>query len=93
MSDAQAVELGRKPRERELEHTQPHPARLEPGRRRATARRQYDDGGDEDRCRAQIWSFSMTGLTETTCRLNLSSDSSSPAATPTSCERCRIGIA
>ena len=40
----------------------------------------------------QIWSFSRIGFTDTTCRLNFSSDSSSPAATPTSCERCRIGI-
>ena len=58
-------------------------ARRPPGRRRPD---------DESRGRAQIWSFSMTGSTETTCRLNLSSDSSSPAATPTSCERWRIGM-
>ena len=40
----------------------------------------------------QTESFSVTGSTETTWRLNFSSDESSPAATPTSCERCRIGI-
>ena len=34
-----------------------------------------------------------TGATETTWRLNFSSESVRPAATPTSCERCRIGIA
>src|SRR5918992_2903486 len=37
-------------------------------------------------------SFWSTGPTGTTWRLNLSSDSSSPAATPISCERWRIGI-
>src|SRR6185503_1676891 len=41
----------------------------------------------------QTSSFEVTGSTETTWRLNFSSDSSSPAATPISCERCRIGIA
>ncbi len=43
--------------------------------------------------RRQTLSFSITGSTETTCRLNLSSESVRPAATPTSCERWRIGIA
>jgi hypothetical protein len=37
-------------------------------------------------------SFSSTGVTGTTWRLNFSSDSSSPAATPINCERWRIGI-
>ena len=37
-------------------------------------------------------SFSSTGSIETTCRLKRSSESDRPAATPISCERCRIGI-
>src|SRR4249919_770 len=37
-------------------------------------------------------SLSSTGFIETTCRLNLSSESSRPAATPINCERCMIGI-
>ena len=37
-------------------------------------------------------SLSSTGFIETTCRLNFSSESSSPAATPISCARCMIGI-
>ena len=41
---------------------------------------------------AQLDSFSRTGFIETTCRRNLSSDSSIPAATPISCDRWKIGI-
>lgn len=37
-------------------------------------------------------SLSVTGFTDTTWRLNFSSESVRPAATPMSCERCRIGI-
>jgi hypothetical protein len=92
MCETQAVELARQTRDRQVDHAKPHPPRLEP-RVQSDDGRQDDDGRDEDRRRAQkIWSFSMTGFTETTCRLNLSSDSSSPAATPTSCDRWRIGI-
>ena len=56
----------------------------------------YDDDErrerEDDPEKGQIWSFSRTGCTETTCRLNFSSASATPAATPTSCERWRIGI-
>ena len=91
MRDAQAVELGRQPGHLELELAQPHPAGFEPavGDRHGRERR----GAREDAGARQIWSFSRIGWTETTWRLNFSSDSSSPAATPTSCDRCRIGIA
>ena len=91
MRDPQAVELGRQAVDGHLEHPQPHPPSFEPAVRREDDR-QDDDGRGESLRRAQIWSFSMIGSTETTCRLNLSSDSSSPAATPTSCDRWRIGI-
>ncbi len=87
MRDAQAVELGRQAVDRQLERPQPHPARFE--------RAVHDDERrerEDDPEKGQIWSFSMTGFTETTCRLNFSSASSTPAATPTSCERWRIGI-
>ena len=91
MRNPETVELGREPGQLELELAQPDPAGFEPaigdrqGRERCSAR--------EDAGARQIWSFSRIGLTETTWRLNFSSDSSNPAATPTSCDRCRIGIA
>src|SRR5687768_8865986 len=40
----------------------------------------------------QTASLSSTGFIETTWRLNFSSESSRPAATPISCARCMIGI-
>ena len=49
--------------------------------------RQLREEREQPEDERQISSFSRTGLTDTTCRLNFSSDSSSPAATPTSCER------
>jgi type II secretory pathway pseudopilin PulG len=91
VGDADTVELGREPGHVQVELPQPHPARFEPSV-------PGDRGGEacgtgcQRSERSQIWSFSITGLTDTTCRLNFSSDSSSPAATPTSCERCRIGM-
>ena len=91
MGNAEAVELGRQPRHLELELAQPHPAGFEPavGDRHGHER----CGAREDAGARQIWSFSRIGWTETTWRLNFSSASSNPAATPTSCDRCRIGIA
>src|SRR4051794_21271406 len=88
--DAQAVELRRQARQLELSDPQAHPAGLE--RPICSDDRRERDEPSEPEQKGQIWSFSMTGSTETTCRLNFSSDSSSPAATPTSCERWRIGI-
>src|SRR6476619_878467 len=70
--DAQTVELGGQPGQLDLELSQAHPTRLEPavrdrhGRERRRAR--------EDAGARQIWSFSRIGLTETTWRLNFSSD-------------------
>jgi len=52
----------------------------------------YEVSSGESARGRQIWSFSRIGWTETTWRLNFSSDSSNPAATPTSCDRCRIGM-
>ena len=88
--DAQPVELRRQAGQHDLAHAQPHPPRLEPSIR-SDDRRQRDEPREPEQ-KGQIWSFSMTGSTETTWRLNFSSDSSSPAATPTSCDRWRIGI-
>jgi hypothetical protein len=89
--DPQTVELRRQPVDRDVDHSEPDPARLEPsvgGEQQGQA----DEGRGQSRPCAQSWSFSMMGFTETTWRLNLSSDSSRPAATPTSCDRWRIGI-
>ncbi len=91
MRDAQAVQLGRQAVDSHVQDTQPNPAGLEPPIRSEHDRQSEDDRAESLR-RAQIWSFSITGATETTCRLNLSSDSSRPAATPTSCDRWRIGM-
>src|SRR5947207_3273603 len=97
MEDPEAVELLRQARDRHFEPPKPHPTRLEPTprERRRDAEPEPCPGSSAEvlrRARAQTSSFAKTGSTETTCRLNLSSDSSSPAATPTSCERWRIGI-
>ena len=86
--DTKAVELGRQTRELDVDHLSPQPAGLEPrppGYPRDRGGQQQEDPGQTD-------SFSVTGATETTWRLNFSSELSSPAATPTSCERWRIGI-
>ena len=83
MGDAQPVELGRQARDLDLPLAQAHPACLEP----PPAHARGEGHRDDERRAGQIWSFSRTGWTETTCRLNFSSDSWSPAATPTSCER------
>ena len=58
----------------------------------ASANKRLGTGPILDPVRYGACSFSRTGVTGTTWRLNLSSDSSSPAATPISWERCRIGI-
>ncbi len=91
MRDPQPVELWRQPRNDDVENAKPYPARFEPSPSRARAR-ERKQGRDDDRGGGQISSFSRTDLTETTWRLNFSSDSCRPAATPTSCERCRIGM-
>src|SRR4051794_31618257 len=66
-----------------------HPLRLEEPPRRERDER----GGDNpEPGRYGVSSFWSTGSTDTTWRLNLSSEASSPAATPISCERCRIGM-
>src|SRR5581483_538639 len=85
--DAEAVELRREARQANFPDPQPHPAGLE----HAVAGGEGRDG-DQHEEEDQTRSFSTTGSTETTCRLNFSSASSRPAATPTSCERWRIGI-
>src|SRR5262245_56625184 len=88
MCDANPIELCGHAVEPNLDDPPSQPSRLEPrptGHRRP--RGQHDDESPD-----QTDSFSVTGSTETTWRLNFSSDASSPAATPTSCERCRIGI-
>jgi hypothetical protein len=90
--DPDAVELGRQARQPQIALAQTHPPGFEPaisepgrGERGGSAR--------NGRPEVQISSFSRIGRTETTWRRNLSSDSWRPAATPTSCERWRIGIA
>jgi hypothetical protein len=90
MRQAQPVQLRREAREANLPRLQPNPTSLEPtpggqacGSERGGARNDRSD---------QTSSFSSIGVTGTTWRLNLSSESSRPAATPISCERCRIGI-
>jgi len=81
--DAQPVELGRYFVETHVEDALAEPPRLEP--------RPCHDGrscdGEDKENPGQTESFSVTGSTETTWRLNFNSDESSPAATPTSCER------
>src|SRR5262249_27074198 len=88
MRDAKPVERRRNARELDLDDSPSEPSCLEPRPRRD--RRGRDDNDDDEP--DQTESFSVTGATDTTWRLNLSSDESMPAATPTSCERCRIGI-
>ena len=90
--DPQPVQLGRQVRQLDLElraaapsPPRTSPTRPRPQRRAASAARADGARSDLRASRAPAW-------TETTCRLNFSSDSSSPAATPTSCERWRIGI-
>src|SRR3954453_16946597 len=82
--DPQAVQLGRQVRQLELELTEPHP----PG---------FDQAPPEARCDrpaelSQTSSRSSAGRGSTMWRLNLSSASSSPAATPTSWARWSTGI-
>jgi hypothetical protein len=86
MSDSQTVELGREAGNRQLADTQPDPAGLEG---RVAGNRPREGGGERGRREPsrQTSSLSTTGWTDTTCRLNFSSDAVSPAATPTSCER------
>src|SRR4051812_46198644 len=88
MRDSDAVELCRQPLQGDVERPEPHPARFEPPPPEPGA----GDGTGKRGAALQTSSFSSTGATETTCRLNFSSESGSPAATPTSCERWRIGI-
>src|SRR3954453_1317207 len=92
VGDPKPVELRGQVCDLELADPQPHPAGLEPAVCEQDGGERHDGARDSNR-EAQIWSFSMIGLTETTCRRKRSSHSSRPAATPTSCERCRIGIA
>src|SRR5262249_7907220 len=88
MRDAKSVERRRNARAQHLYPSPLHQSSLQPQQR--SDRRGRDDNDDDEP--DQTESFSVTGATETTWRLNLSSDESMPAATPTSCERCRIGI-
>ncbi len=81
MRDPNAVELGRQAVDAQVELAQPNESGFEPAVAEARGRSPGADPGD------QIASFSRTGLTDTTCRLNFSSDSCKPAATPTSCAR------
>src|SRR5207247_1309472 len=72
------------PRERNGEHAEADPARLEvPPRKPGCSR------ADEW---PQTLNRSTTSVTGTTWRLNFSSEAGMPAATPISCERWRIGI-
>src|SRR5262249_60984610 len=84
----QADKLYRQTGQRHVHRTQPHPPALEPAPAEPGAR----DGAGKSTGPLQTSSFSSTGSTDTTCRLNFSSESATPAATPTSCDRCRIGI-
>jgi hypothetical protein len=80
VGDAQPIQLDRNADELDVEDTLPQPAGLEPtpgGNRRGS-------DGERDEEPGQTESFSVTGATETTWRLNFSSELSSPAATPTS---------
>ena len=90
------------PLDRNLEHTPPQPPSLNPpvGKKQTQASNDHDCVNQgtpylthSAKRNAYTDSFSMTGATDTTWRRNFSSESVSPAATPTSCERCRIGIA
>ncbi len=76
------------PKNRDVDHPTAQPACLEP----RPGRDGRGHGGEQEQEPDQTESFSVTGATETTWRLNFSSELSSPAATPTSCERCKIGI-
>ena len=92
MRDAQPGELGGEPGQRHRQLGQPNPGGLVQPPGDAGGR----DSGGRGKARAdafarQTESCSTTGSTGTTCRLNFSSDSVSPAATPTSCERWMIG--
>ncbi len=62
MRDPQSVELGRDPRQGDLERALPQPAGLEP-RPGADGR---DRGGEREQEPGQTESFSVTGATETT---------------------------
>jgi len=92
--DPKALELSRQPCDRERELAQPHPPCFVPAPREPAGRDAGETraGGDESGTEAQTLSFSTTGFIETTWRLNFSSDSSSPAATPISCARWMIGM-
>ena len=71
VGDPQAVELLRQAGQRNPALGQPHPTCLEvpPGSHAGRGRERYEPE------RGQTCSFSMTGVTGTTCRLNLSSES------------------
>ena len=89
MEDAQPVEAGREAGQRDVERAPLEPLRfVEPPA--SGGERPEAEAGAPSRYGASI--FASMGSTETTCRLNLSSESSIPAATPTSCDRWRIGI-
>src|SRR5581483_6561265 len=83
--DPEPVELLRQPRHLDLELAKPDPARLERAPAEGRARERADGLQTSRRASA--------GRGSTMWRLNFSSDSSRPAATPTSCARWRIGIA
>ena len=72
----------------DLEDALPQPARLEP----PPGRDSRDRGGEREQEPGQTESFSVTGVDRDDVALELQLRASSPAATPTSCERCRIGI-
>jgi hypothetical protein len=77
--DAHARELARKAGQRNVDLAEPHPTGFVPAPSNAGAGEAGKRGES-----LQTSSFSSTGVTGTTWRLNFSSESSSPAATPTS---------
>src|SRR5205823_12865378 len=82
--DPEPAELRRQPGQRDLELPQTHPAGLD----QAPAEARADCGAET----SQTSSRSSAGRGSTMWRLNLSSASSSPAATPTSWARWSTGI-
>src|SRR5579862_995933 len=87
MRDPEAVELGREARHPQLERAKARPRRFEETPREPAP----DEPSDRSKAVVQTSSFSSAGRGSTTCRLNFSSESASPAATPTSCARCNTG--
>src|SRR5207244_4903451 len=86
--DPEAVQLLRQPGQLDVEHTPPQPTGLE----QAPPQTSTGQPGRNRRADAfQTSSRSSAGRGSTMWRLNFSSASSSPAATPTSCARWRIG--